>query len=271
MLIVKACNMSDEKNKRKDETIKELIEIGSDLSGSISGSVIGGLIAGPIGSVVGGASGPIITRVFKTIGHEIKNRLIGKREEIRIGAAYTFAINKIKSNEEKGFQLRKDAFFDMSENGRSIAEEILEGIVITSQKEYEERKVKFIGNLYGNICTKQEINREFANQLIKITSDLSFRQFCLLRLFQVRHDNKYPIDAREITKLDLTLEIRDLQQKRLIMVGETLSPGRNDSNPFRYNIVKINNTGLILCEMLSLEEIEKEDVDNLESELGAKQ
>jgi hypothetical protein len=92
--------------KKKDDIIKNMVETGADMTGSVGGAVIGALIAGPAGSVVGGISGPLITRAFKSIGAEIRKRVTGSREEVRIGAAYTFALKKLSENMAEGKTLR---------------------------------------------------------------------------------------------------------------------------------------------------------------------
>ncbi len=175
-------------SKNKD-IIKKLVETGSDISGGVSSVVIGGLIAGPAGAIIGGASGPIITQVFKKIGNEIQNRFLSQREEVRIGAAYGFAINKLQEYQKSGREIRNDYFFTSKEHKRTDSEEIFEGIILGAQKEYEERKVKYLGNLYANICINSAITREHANQLIKTITNISYRQLCILQLLQEKRND----------------------------------------------------------------------------------
>ncbi len=253
----------------KKEIITDLVETGADISGSIAGSVIGGLVAGPAGIILGGASGPLITKAFKKIGSEIQKRFISKREEIRIGAAYAFAIHKLENNIKNGRVIRTDAYFDSKENKRSDAEEIFEGVVLSAQREYEERKVRFIGNLYGNICTNDKINREHANQLVKTSNNLSFRQFCILQLLRDKksEQNLFPklrsIDETRIELGDIIIEIRDLQQKGLISITARWNDTDDNSSPIAYDDIGITANGIMFCEMLSLDEIEKEELEKL--------
>jgi hypothetical protein len=252
-----------------NETIKNIIETGSEISGGIGGAVIGGLVAGPAGLIVGGVSGPIITRIFKSLGEEVRKRTIGKREAIRIGAIYAFAINKITENEAGGLSLRTDSFFNEFNNNRSSSEEVLEGVVISSQREFEEKKIKYMGNLYANICFKSEVSKEHANQLIRMADNLSYRQFCILQLmneryldsqqfnFKVRVFEKWQIDS-----IDIIAEIRDLQQRGLLHIPTTFDGGDN-SAPINLDRLSITKSGLHFCDMLSLETIEKEILDEL--------
>lgn len=254
---------------QNNETIKIIIETGSEISGGIGGAVIGGLIAGPAGAIVGGASGPIITKVFKSLGEEVRKRTIGKREEIRIGAVYAFAINKIRQNESSGLLLRKDSFFNYSDNNRSSSEEILEGVIISSQREFEEKKIKYLGNLYANICFRSEISKEHANQLIRTADSLLFRQFCILQLMNEKYIASQQLnleirrlEKREIDSIDIIAEIRDLQQRGLLHIPATFDGGDN-SAPINKDRISITKSGLHFCEMLSLETIEKETLDEL--------
>ena len=55
----------------KNNIVKDIIETGSEITGGVGGAVLGGLIAGPVGVVIGGASGPILTKMFKLLGTEL--------------------------------------------------------------------------------------------------------------------------------------------------------------------------------------------------------
>ncbi|MCZ8022453.1 MAG: hypothetical protein O9294_11865 [Cytophagales bacterium] len=255
-----------EENK---DIITDLVETGADISGSIAGSVIGGLVAGSTGLIIGGASGPLITKAFKKIGSEIQKRFISQREEIRIGALYAFAIHKLENNIKSGQVMRTDAYFDSKKIKRSDAEEIFEGVVLSAQREYEERKVRFIGNLYANICTNEKIKREHANQLIKTSSNLSFRQFCLLQLLRDKNSEQSlfskfrSFDKARIEVGDIIIEIRDLQQKGLISITARWNETDDNSIPIPYDDIEITANGILFCEMLSLDEIEKGELEKL--------
>lgn len=170
-------------NEKEDKLITELVETGAELSGSIGGSVIGALIAGVPGAIVGGVFGPVITKSFKAIGLEIKKRVMGDREAIRIGAGYTFALSKIKQKIDAGEKPREDGYFEAKDGKRAVSEEILEGALLIAQKEYEEFKVKHYGYLIANISFDPKIDRGYANFLLRMAEKLSYRQLCLLELF----------------------------------------------------------------------------------------
>jgi hypothetical protein len=255
---------------RKENIVRSLIETGSEITGSVGGVVIGGLISGPDGAIIGGVGGPIITKVFKDIGAEIKQRLLGPREAARIGGAYTFAISKINQLQQNGFQLRDDNFFDFG-NNRPLSEEILEGILLSAQREHEEQKLQFLGNLYANICFNKNISRAYANQLIRTANSLTFRQYCILQLLKeiYRGDEyvKSQIDAnsRKIEQLDVIAEIRDLHQRGLVHIPTTFDGG-NNSLPIYLDRLSITKSGIFLCSVLLLDEIETEILDEVDEQ-----
>lgn len=255
-------------NDNKNIT-KEIIDTGSESLGGIAGVGIGFLIAGPVGGVLGAVGTTIITRLFKSVGSDIRERFLSPRESNRIGTAYEFAKQKIEENESKGIPLRNDNFFESVNNNRPASEEVLEGIFLTSQREFEEIKIRYLGNLYANVCFNQDISKEHANQLIRTANVLSFRQFCLLQLLNERYIESQKLnfkirklDKLEISLIDIIAEIHDLQQKGLVFIPTTFDGGDN-SSPIQLDKLSITTSGLFFCKTLSLESIEKEKLDKL--------
>jgi len=167
--------------------LDNLISIGSDIAGGAAGAAIGFFAAGPIGAVAGGAAGPIVTHTFHKLAVEIKQRWLGPREEIRLGATIAYAAAKIRENEANGQQIRQDDFFQEQPGNRSAAEEIAEGVLLVAQREHQERKLKFLGNLLANIVFRPNVDRDMANALVSHVERMSYRQICILSLI-VRKD-----------------------------------------------------------------------------------
>ncbi len=169
----------------KDEMIEFLIESGSEITGATTGAVIGGAVAGPAGAMLGIAGGKAVEKVFSKLGSEIKNRVLSKRESNKIGATATYALEKIEENIKNGKKLRDDGFFNDDDTNRSTADEIVEGIMFSAQREHEEKKLKYYGNLIANIAFDKTISREQSNQLINIAKRLTYRQIKLINLFAI--------------------------------------------------------------------------------------
>lgn len=93
------------------------------------------------------------------------------------------AANKIESHRRNGKSLREDGFFDGNISERSAADEIAEGVILAAQREHEEKKLMYLGNLLANIAYSPGISRAHGDELIKIGRNLSYRQLCLLSIF----------------------------------------------------------------------------------------
>ena len=50
-------------------------------------------------------------------------------------------------------------------NDRSFADEIIEGVLLAAQREYQEKKLPLYGNLLTNIAFRSDIDRVTANRL----------------------------------------------------------------------------------------------------------
>lgn len=249
--------------------ITKIIMTGSEITGAIGGAVIGNIVAGPTGSLIGAGTGPIITKLFQTLGIEIKGRFLSQRETIRVGAAFTYALAKIQEYEKMGIQIRNDDFFQDEYEDRPASEEVLEGIILSAQREYEERKIKFLGNLYANISVDPSISREHANQLLKVADSLSFRQFCIIQLLKEQNVKDQELDFKikgwekwELSYIDIIAELRDLQQKGLVFIPNTFDGGDN-SSAINLESLKITESGLFFHKILSLEEIDEKDLNKI--------
>ena len=255
--------MPNPKNNNSQD-ITELIEAGSDIAGSAVGAGIGYLISGPTGAIIGGVSGPALKYTFLQLASEIKTRMIGEREKIRIGATIAFAVEKIQENLENGLTIRQDEFFEEKIGERSTADEILEGTLLAAQKEYQEKKLKFYGNLVANIAFYNEIDREQANFLIKLAESISYRQICILNIF-VNKDN-YNLKENDYTKAGeigakrvlLLQEIYDLDSYGILDCSNEAILGPGQIKPAKMNI---QGAGALLYNLMELWTINAQEIN----------
>jgi len=257
---------NNEMTDNKDKSTEELIDIGSEITGGVTGSIIGFLAAGPAGALVGGASGPIITRAVKKIAGEIRHRYLGHREEVRIGATLTYAVEKIKEKIDQGRQVRQDDFFDYEQNDRPPAEEIMEGVLIASQKEHQEKKLKYYGILLANFAFDSKFDKEQANHLLKAAQQLTYRQLCILALFAKKE--QYGLRGIDYTSQgtinqDLTILLQETYELNTLgmlnCAGEEML-GLSDVNPAKMNI---HGVGAFLYNLMELWTIEKNDINKI--------
>jgi hypothetical protein len=258
----------------KNNIVKDIIETGSEITGGVGGAVLGGLIAGPVGVVIGGASGPILTKMFKMLGTELKSRLLSQREEIRTGAVYTYSIDKILENENEGKKLRADDFFKSTENERSSAEEVFEGIILKAQKEYEENKIKYYGNLLGNIACNESIDKVYANQLIRLAENLTYNQLCTLKVISLSRskkinlrNNNYRNETSELGRERVTIlyDLIDLENRHLIINSKSNVFGLTDINPSQF---EPQGNGNALIQLMELNKIPNEHCLNIIQQLS---
>lgn len=254
------------KTKSDNENIKKLIESGSNIVGSATGGLLGFFTGGPIGAVIGGASSPIIAKTLAKIGNDIKERVLSNREEIRVGATVSYSVFKIQENLKKGKVLRDDDFFNDRPNSRSDADEIFEGLLLSSKKEYQEKKLIYTGNLMGNIPFDKNIDKSFANQLIKLSESISYNQLCLLKVFYLSGNQKTlklrQTNYREETNLDrklvtLLYDIMELENLNLIVNSKHHVFGLTDIIPSEFSV---QGNGNALGRLMELNSIPDEDI-----------
>jgi hypothetical protein len=177
---------------------------------------------------------------------EFRERVLGHREEVRVGAAISFASAKINEKLENGERLRDDGFFTDEHDNRSTAKEVFEGVVLAAQREAEEKKVRLYGNLLANLAFESGIDRSQANFLLRLGEDLSYRQLCLLSLFAQNtllhggnnrlnlRTGDYREDWNTVATFDLLVllqEVYDLYQRGIVTNGWSAMISTTDANP----------------------------------------
>ena len=83
------------------------------MAGAAVGATLG-LIGGPAAAVGGAAGGALLAKVLRRVGADLRQRVLGPREELRIGAATAHAGAMIQTLLDAGKQPRDDGFFDAS-------------------------------------------------------------------------------------------------------------------------------------------------------------
>ena len=159
----------------------KLIQGGGEIAGAAVGGALG-LLGGPPGVVAGAVGGVLVTRALKRVGEEVTQRLLGPRQEIRVGAAFAFAADEIRERLEGGDRERSDGWFEADPNGRPEAEELLEGVLLTAANAYEERKVRHLGWLYASLAFDATIGRGYSNFLLRLADRLTYRELACVAL-----------------------------------------------------------------------------------------
>ena len=92
------------------------------------------------------------------------------------------SVEMLESELDRGRTLRADGFFDTSTDGRSDAEEVMEGLLRKAQTEYEERKLKYLARLWANACLDETLGAAKLNYLVKLAEQLTYRQFTVISI-----------------------------------------------------------------------------------------
>jgi hypothetical protein len=156
------------------ERVRRLMDGGADLAGAV-GAVGATVVAGP---VAGAALGVAIKHAVAAVG-----RLFSRREEQRIGVALLAIQEDARARQERGERVRADGFFDPSGELRPEGEELLEGVLREAAASYEERKVPLLAHLYSAVAHDESVRSADALYLVRLASDLTFRQFVILSAF----------------------------------------------------------------------------------------
>jgi len=249
--------MSNSEEEKLKPVVEKLIDIGSEIAGDVASTAIRFLIPGLEGVLIA----PLLTRTFLYIGAEIKSRVLGPREQVRIGATIAFAIKKVQENLANGQKIRQGDFFQERPGERAAAKEIVEGVLLAAQREHEEKKIRFYGNLVANIAFHPEINRAQANLLIRLCERISYRQMRLLALFARKdqftlRQGSYLGLKLDITLLGLVQEIYDLYIQGMLTIDANVL-NLWGINPAKTNIAGI---GILLHDLMELQELDIQEL-----------
>jgi hypothetical protein len=244
------------------EAVDSLINVGADIAGGVTGAALGFFAAGPVGAIAGGATSPVVAQTFRLLAREIKQRILGPREEVRIGATLTYAIAKIVQRLEQGQSIRDDDFFTNNFKERSDSAEIIEGILLAAQREHQEKKLLHYGSLLASIAFRSDIDRGTANTLISIAEKLSYRQLCVLSL-DIRQDeflgsqSLYYVYAGPETAqlLSLHSDILSLSQLNLIQLIDF----HTESHPV-FGSFTTHSLGRLVFDLMELSELKYDDI-----------
>lgn len=252
-----------------EKDINSFISAGAELTGGITGSILGYLAGDIQSAATGGMVGVMVKEAFYHTAHEIKSRLLGPRETMRLGAALTFALHKTSERLSRGDKIRQDSFFMDQPGERAAAKEILEGVLLAAQKEYQEKKIRHYGYLVANLAFEPNIDRAQANLLLKLGQDLTYRQLCLLSLFYFRDNYSLREKAylsHNVNGLFFAIlqEIYDLYFKGMLKSDLGSFVSITDIAPAK---MTLQGTGMLLFELMGLKNIDKAEIDSIAKRL----
>lgn len=225
-------------NEDKHIGIRRLINTGAEIAGGAVGGALGFLAGGPTGAALLGAGSTAVAVALMHIGEEAAKRLLGPREQVRVGGVLAIAAGEIHQRLEQGESVRTDGFFEPKGGSRSDAEEVAESVLLKSQREPEEKKIPYMGHLFAAVAFDPQISAQLAHQIIKTAEHLTYRQLCILKIAVVKqsfalrssdyrnHGGSFAKDLYQIL-----YECLDLYHRGLINFGGKVAFGPTDVKP----------------------------------------
>jgi hypothetical protein len=137
--------------------------------------------------------------------------------------------------------------------------------LIAEQREHEERKIVYYGNLLANIAVSPGGSKAHANLLIELGQNLSYRQLCLLALFAqpdksiLRQENYHSILTMRVYQIALLQEVFELDLIGLITSGSVVF-GHTDIIPGKMHL---EGQGEILYKLMELSKIDQTELNEL--------
>lgn len=232
-------------------------EVGANVAGTVTGYVIGG----PTGAIVGAAGTPLLAAATKKAINDLAVRFLSPREELRVGSAAYFAVTKIQERLEAGDSIREDQFFEESTGERSPAEEVFEGALLACKNEHEEKKLRFIANIFANSVFMPDVSRFGAYWLLKKAEDLTYRQMCVISLIEQAKNKGVSWGPKDG---DPAFEMELEQMERLI--ARDYSPEatqRYRETGEGHDIIGLSRSGKFCFRVMGLENIPEEDLRQL--------
>ena len=259
--------MSEPATNQDAKRIQRIVDAGVGLlqgaGSNAAGAVVGFLLGGPAGSAAGGAAGWAVSQGLGRLGREFSERTLAPREEARVGCVLALGVEQIRRRLEAGEQVRTDGFFDSTMHDRSGADEVMENILLKSQREPEEKKLPYMANLFANIAFDSTISSEMAHQVTKTAGELTYRQLCLLRLaviqdeFDLRKSDYRGQKSFAKELYQVLHEFLGLYSRGYINFGGGAMLGLTDVKPAS---IRLQGLGAVTYDLMRLRDIPRDEL-----------
>ena len=99
-----------------------------------------------------------------------------------MGLVREYIIEDIKRRQNNDELFRTDGFLGGTAEKRSDFDDIVDSILLKAADELNEKKLRHIGYLTSSFAFPPAISADSAHRLIKDVENLSYRQFCLMKI-----------------------------------------------------------------------------------------
>jgi hypothetical protein len=243
----------------------EIVSGASNLFGAFTSASVAAV--DPAMATTAGMAGALAEETVRAI----LTRVLGFRDQRRVSAVVSHAQQRVQLFQAHGVTIRQDDFWQARGNIPPVGQEVFEAVLVAAQKEPQEQKIPFMGNLFAYIACRPEISDVSAHWLVKTAESLSWTQFELLALInRVDEVNAEGVSIGEAAltwdSLALHRELADLGdgEKTLIM-GKPRDPENMGLELPSTKLVDqtFSESGRLLVFALGIEDIKGPRLDDL--------
>ena len=252
--------------------LRRAIDEGVEITGGAIGSALGLISGDPALAPVLGAAGVAAGSALRQVGNEFAGRVLGPRERKRLGAAVSVIASDIHKRTLRGEKVRTDGFFTENPNKRSDAEEVAESVLLKCQREPEEKKIQYMGHFFANVAFDPQISAEMAHQLAKHAEQMTYRQFCILKIAicynyrpRLREGDYRGQSIFSVELQEVLYECFHLYGRGFVNFGGDVAFGPTDIKP---RTMKAQGLGLHLATLLNVALIPESDLAATLQQLG---
>lgn len=124
----------------------------------------------------------VIEGSLHIVEEDFFRRLMSTRETLKTERGLKCVYDKVTKLLGHGLTPRTDGFFDQRVDARSSSDEILEGVLFKCRIEHEEKKIRYISNIYAYTAFNSDVSSEIANFLLQLAQEVTYRQMCILAI-----------------------------------------------------------------------------------------
>lgn len=210
-----------------------------------------------------------IDKLYENFINDIYENTYTSKERKKILITIYYSLEMIKENIDNNNFIREKDFFEENLNNQSLAEEIMDGILISSKNEHEESKLKYYGYLLGNIMFKNDLDIDECNRLIKLSRQLTYCQIKLINMYVISQSIQIPILQREdYTKLGIRdYKLLGILQDTLDMIQKSILNGSGklvlDLAQINPSKIKVQGVGTLLYNCMSLNKMPYDELEDM--------
>lgn len=210
-----------------------------------------------------------IDKLYESFISDIYENIYTSKERKKILITLYYSLEMIKENLDNNNLIRGEDFFEENLNNQSLAEEIMDGILISSKNEHEESKLKYYGYLLGNIMFKNDLDIDECNRLIKLSRQLTYCQIKLINMYVISQTIKIPILQREdYTKLGVRdYKLLGILQDTLDMIQKSILNGSGklvlDLVQINPSKIKVQGVGTLVYNCMSLNKMSYDELEDI--------